>query len=233
MASGASSPSFVSDNIPVPEMAYDLHRFEYGDQDHSHTSSEITSRSTVSRSSPSSSTASHSNSYGLQSTSASTMSPDDYQGLSESGISEVQAIDTVHSTANDSDGLRCPYCPTLAPFTRKGEFKLVMAFSKFKFHVLIILDSKHINRHEPPYKCQAPTCDHRTATQRDLDRHHAAAHNIRRHNQPQYVYHCSVANCDWSPTATSNGFARRDHAKRHIDNQHLDQDAIVIQTRIQ
>jgi hypothetical protein len=102
-----------------------------------------------------------------------------------------------------------------------------------KSQILIIINSKHINRHELPYQCRAPTCDHRAATQRDLDRHHAAAHNIRRPNQPQYVYHCSIADCNWSPIGTINGFARSDHAKRHIDNLHHGQNAVVIRTRIQ
>lgn len=105
---------------------------------------------------------------------------------------------------------------------------------------LIVLFSKHINSHERPYKCSAETCHHRgttqryrAATQRDLDRHHASAHNIHPPGQHRYVYHCSYASCIWGPNGTSNGFARKDRAKRHVDNQHRGQGATVIQTRIQ
>jgi hypothetical protein len=81
-------------------------------------------------------------------------------------------------------------------------------------------------------QCQVRTCNFRTAEQRDLDRHHIAKHNLPRVDKPQYFYHCSIATCPWSVGRTNRRFTRRDHAKRHVDQQHPGENAATIRRRI-
>ena len=79
------------------------------------------------------------------------------------------------------------------------------------------LCSKHLKKHNPPFKCTLDQCGEAFRYKKDLIRHQGSKHHEIVRHLP--IWYCSYSNCKFSRERGS-GFARKDNYNRHIQTQH-------------
>src|ERR1039457_6253827 len=80
--------------------------------------------------------------------------------------------------------------------------------------MLIFYFSKHLDTHSKPHLCPAPTCTHRAATPRDMNRH-VSSHGF---VTGSTVYYCPVLDCQHKRGGIP--FSRPDNGTRHVKKRH-------------